>query len=88
MEPVKVKAYGILELTKKQYLTIQAIGFSLMIVLFVGSFFITLKRFPVDTIRLIIGGVVILEIAETYFMMRAFRRKEASASNSSIPELS
>ncbi|NVJ51264.1 MAG: hypothetical protein HWE13_09270 [Gammaproteobacteria bacterium] len=89
MPPITVKAYGILELTKKQYLAIQAFGFCF---LFIFVFWFHFSGFNNSEIRLVryLGyvawGVIILEVVETWFMLRRFRTKAQARRDAAAEE--
>lgn len=82
MSDIKVKAYGFFSLKKKTYLTIQAIGAVLLIMALVASFLSDFSNHPSAFMRhlaLIAIVVLVLEVFETYFMLRKYKQKEQAA---------
>ena len=81
MNEVKIKAYGILELSKKQYLLIQRVGLLLIgLALFISQKydFSASEDIFVKYIGPVCLVVIFLELGEIFFMLRAFRKKEIS----------
>ena len=90
MNPVKVKAYGLIGLTKKQYIIIQTFVFIFIVLWFVCALFIDFSSLSINNFRIfrytavfldsfiVIGVIALLEAAETFFMLRAFNKKEKS----------
>lgn len=83
MSQIKVKAYGLIEFTKKQYFITQAVVFT---VLFVCLYF-TLGAYLNNTNNIFwefayIGTAIILvlELLETLYMMIKFKKAESRAS--------
>lgn len=75
-EAVTVKSYGLVRLTKKTYVTIQAVGFLILALVFVATFFTDIDKYLFGNARVVVLVVAFLEILETYFMLRRFNRKE------------
>ena len=87
MQPVRVKAYGLVYLTKRTYLVIQ--GFGLVFLLTLLVFCLVAPRplaweavnpsvtWMMDYGPWIIGVVLVLEMIETTFMLLRFAEKEA-----------
>ncbi len=76
MSEITVKAYGLVKLTKKPYIITQTIVFVLIVCIFIISLLIDLDRYMLGNAQLFILVIAVLEAAETFFMLRAFRRKE------------
>jgi uncharacterized membrane protein len=101
MKPIRVKAYGVLPLTKPVYLAIQGVG-----LIVAAAVLVVLLLFPQDTQRFtdtqrfkdrvlataldnavwIVLAVAALEGVETYFMLRKFKRKEAEQRRNAPPQ--
>ena len=89
MEPVRIKVYGLLPLTRRRYLTMQAVGLVLLLALFVVWLGFAgvpadhpLRRIPVaawllDRLPLILVIVLLWEAVETAYVLRRFARAEA-----------
>lgn len=74
MKPQKVQAYGgLLNVTKKQYLSIQAVVFLVLAVVFISTFLFDLGDWLWGNPRLIIGIIAALEIVEMVYVLRKFR---------------
>lgn len=90
MNPIKVKAYGLIELTKKQYIIIQSFVLILIVLWFLSALLIDFSSLSINNFRvfrytaafldsfIVIGIIALLEAAETFFMLRAFYKKEKS----------
>lgn len=81
MSDIKVKAYGLVELTKKQYLIIQVIGFSILIACFATSIFVDFSNSE-GLLRYMREGsllILVLEIFETAYMFKKFKTAENDA---------
>ena len=76
INPIKVKAYGLINFTKKQYTITQTIVFVFLVVLFLLSFLYDFNAFIFGNARILILGVAFLESIETFFMFKKFREKE------------
>jgi len=77
MEKVKVKAYGIIHFTKKQYIITQLLGFSFLFVLLLLSSFLNLDKATLGNAKIFLIIIIILECIETFFMFRKFKQKES-----------
>jgi len=75
MEPIKVKAYGLINFTKKQYVITQLIVFAILITLFIMSFFYDFDRFLFGYAKIFILVIAFLECIETYVMLKKFKEK-------------
>lgn len=73
MNKPTVKAYGLIAFTKKQYIITQAIGFALLTGLMIIAMMFDLDPILFGHAKLILGITILLELFETYFMMRQFR---------------
>ena len=85
MEPIKVKAYGLVNFTKKKYLTVQTLAFIGVIILFAISMMYDLSESRnIVTRNLKVLSIVFffLEIIETVVMLRKFKAKESEVKNS------
>lgn len=69
----KVKAYGILPVSQRQYIIIQTIVFAILIISFIFASLVNLDEYVFGNARLVIIIVTILEIIETYFILKKFR---------------
>lgn len=76
MEEIKVKCYGLIDFTKKDYFTLQFFGFTFLILMFILSFFYDLDDFMFGHAKILIIICMFLETLETFFMYRKFREKE------------
>ena len=81
MNQVKVKAYGLVNFTKKQYTIAQVIGFGILVLLFSLSFFYDFDKFMLGNAKIFILVVTFLECVETFFMYKKFRKKESNLHN-------
>lgn len=78
MNEIKVKAYGLVNFTKRQYLITQGIVFAILIAIFTLSFVSDLSASENIVLRYLGVGSVIamaLELLETMFMLRRFTIK-------------
>lgn len=76
MEPIKVRAYGVIDFTQKQYVITQSVVSVILIVLFIVSFFTDLNSLVFNfDFRIIIVIIAILEGIETFVMMKKFKEK-------------
>lgn len=78
MKPIKVKAYGLLNFTKKQYIITQSIVFLSLLLLLLLSFLFNLDRFFLGNAKIFILVIAFLESIETFFMFKKFREKETT----------
>jgi purine-cytosine permease-like protein len=76
MIPVKVKAYGLINFTKKQYIIVQSVVFGIIILVFLLSFFYDFDKFMFGYAKSIILVIAFLELIETFFMFKKFREKK------------
>lgn len=76
MTPIKVKAYGLINFTKKQYIIIQAVVFFIIIWVFLLSFFYDFDKLMFGHAKIIILVIAFLEFIETFFMFKKFREKQ------------
>ncbi|MDH5434317.1 MAG: hypothetical protein OEY19_10265 [Gammaproteobacteria bacterium] len=79
MSEIKVKAYGFIQLTEKQYVTIQTIGMILIAIGFMFSLFADLSDAESVWLRYlteIILAVFVLELIESYYIMKLFKKKK------------
>mgnify|MGYP001563859064 CR=1 FL=1 len=76
MKPIKVKAFGLINFTKKQYIITQVIVFALIAVLFVLSLIYDFDKFVFGNAKAVILLITFLETMETFFMIKKFRSKE------------
>lgn len=81
MNQVKVKAYGLIDFTKKQYIIIQLIGFGILGFLFLLSFLYDLDRFLFGNAKVVLVVIIFLECIETFFMYKKFKEKENNINN-------
>lgn len=79
MAPTKVKAYGLINFTKKQYIVTQVIVFSLIVILFVLSSIYGLDKYAFGNAKAVILLATLLEIIETFLMLKKFRAKNRSS---------
>ncbi len=78
MSEVKINAYGLLELSRKQYLTIQTVVFLVVgLVLFVSwkYDFAASEELFIKYIGRVFLVVLVLELGELVYMLNLFRRK-------------
>ena len=75
MTPITVKAYGLINFTKKQYTITQAIVFGIIIVVFWLSFLYDFDKFMFGHAKIFIVVVAFLEGIETFFILKKFREK-------------
>jgi len=76
MNPVKVKAYGLINFTKKQYSITQQYVFGILILVFVLSFFYDFDKLMFGNAKVFILVIAFLESIETFFMFKKFKEKE------------
>ena len=84
MNEIKVKVYGLVDFTKRQYLITQGIIFAILIILFVWSYTSDFSTSEYAVLRYLDVGsavILILELFETVFMLKKFSSK-AEALNS------
>lgn len=75
MKPTKVKAYGLINFTKKQYIITQVIVFSLIVMLFILSSIYDFDKYAFGNAKAVILLATLLEIIETFLMLKKFRAK-------------
>jgi hypothetical protein len=78
MKEIIVKAYWLFKVKKKTYIKIQIIGFIFWILFFISTFFHKYALWKILWIddKIIILIILILEIIETYFILKKFKEKE------------
>lgn len=84
MNEVKVKAYGLINFTKKQYLIVQSLGFLLLIVLLLLSIKYDTASSEDSLLKYATIGIaiiLILEVIETAVMLRKFKMAEVKQQN-------
>jgi len=82
MTNVKVKAYGIINFTRQQYLITQSIVFCILIACFATSMFLDFSNSDhvmLRYLREISIVIIILEIFESIYMFKKFKRVEADS---------
>lgn len=79
MSPIKVKAYGLINFTKKQYIITQVIVFSLIVVLFISASIYDFDKYAFGNAKAVILLATLLEIIETFLMLKKFRTKNRSS---------
>ncbi len=82
MQEVKVKAYGLVNFTKKQYLITQTIGFFVLLTLFLVAIKYDFASSDDIILKYATTGIIVifvLEIFETAFMLMKFKKAEQSA---------
>jgi len=77
MPPIKVKAYGLILFTKRQYIITQLIVLLIIVALFVVSSIYDLDKFAFGNAKAVISLATLLEFIETFFMLKKFREKES-----------
>jgi hypothetical protein len=87
MQPVRIKVYGLVSLTRRTYLLLQAVGVAVLSTLLAVG--LCLPRpasladdAPVlagllDVLPWLVGLILLLEGIETYFVLRRFAHQEA-----------
>jgi len=76
MNPIKVKAYGLFSITKKQYTILQTVVFGILAVAFLLTFFYDLGPLVSDRAWIYVGIVAFLEVIEAVLMFKKFKEKE------------
>jgi len=76
MTPIKVKAYGLINFTKKQYVVTQVVVFAIIVVLFVLSSYYDFDKFAFGNAKAVILLTAFAEVVETFFVLKSFRSKE------------
>jgi len=76
MKELKIKIYGLIDCTKKQYLIFQIIVFSILSLLFIFTFFYDMDKFLFGYARIIILITAFFEFIETYYILKKFNKKE------------
>lgn len=89
----KVKIYGLLEMTKPAYLTMQAVVFLILIAPFAGSF-LAEQLFGwsdhpliVWGLRAFVGLILLAEVVETLVICRKFKRSGVTHNSEAPPPL-
>jgi hypothetical protein len=75
---IKIKAYWLIEFTKKQYLITQTIVFIVLWFLFILTSMYEFENLLFWYSRLTVVITIVLECIETFFMMKKFWEKEKS----------
>ena len=78
MNEIKVKAYGLVNLTKRQYLIMQGIVFAILIAILTVSYvsnFSASENIVIRYLGVVSGIAMALELLETVFMLRKFGNK-------------
>ena len=79
MEPVRVKAYGLVPITRNAYLGIQAVGAVVLVVLYLAADYLPVPE-PFRTYwRWFVLVIVALEVVETAVMLWKFHEAERAA---------
>lgn len=84
MEKIKVKAYGLINFTKEQYLTTQTVVFAIIFIIIISYYILDLSNhtnFFISKLHLFFLLILVLEIAETLIMLQKFKEKEKKAHN-------
>ncbi len=84
MSQIKVKAYGLVPFTKKQYLIMQAIVFGILFVCLyfaLRSYFNNADNILWTYAYIGIAIIIFLEILETLYMMIKFKKAETQATS-------
>lgn len=76
MSSIKVKAYGLINFTKKQYVITQIVVFVILASVFSLSFFYDFNRFMFGYAKVFILVIAFLECLEVFFMFKRFGEKE------------
>ncbi|WP_455216766.1 hypothetical protein [Kaarinaea lacus] len=79
MQDIKVKVYGIIDLTRNQYLMIQFIGLIILLLLLAAYFYFDLglsEEFIFRHIDTFCYTIIVLEIVETFFVLKKFQQKK------------
>ena len=86
MEEIKIKAYGLVHFTKKQYTITQGIVFTTLIAALVIFFVFDLSKsanIVLRNLHLVSIVIIILESIETYLMLKKFKETERTAEQAS-----
>jgi hypothetical protein len=78
MNEIKVKSYGLINFTKRQYVILQVVVFTLLVLIFLGSYlydYAASGHFMIKHARVGSIIVIVLEIFEIFFMLRKFNKK-------------
>jgi len=93
MNDVKVKAYGLVSLRKKTYITIQIIGAILLVAGLIISLVFNTNQSSSAYMNYLYAngymrylfwiciGTLVLEFFETYFMLRKYKKLESETTN-------
>lgn len=76
MKQITVKAYGLINVTKKQYIITQGIVFTILLILLFVSFVYDIDAYMLGNATIFVSIIILLECIETFFMFKQFRKKE------------
>lgn len=79
MTPIKVKAYGLVNFTKKQYIITQVTVFSIVVILLMLSSVYNFDKYAFGNAKAVILLATLLEIIETFLMLKKFGAKNRSS---------
>ena len=79
MEPVRVKAYGLVPITKSTYLAIQAVGAVVLALCYLGADLLPVPQAYRTYWRWFIVFIALAEVVETSVMLWKFRQAEHAA---------
>lgn len=89
-DPIKIRAYGLVPLTKTAYLRVQVVAFAVFLLALIASLVLPVpagwQEYPLfEFMPLIVAGLGVLEGIETLLMLRKFREKENERRTSTFP---
>jgi hypothetical protein len=85
MEPVRVKIYGLVSVTKFTYLVVQAIGAVVLALLYLVSYALPVSIQYQSYWRWFIVIIVVLEMIETSVILWKFAQAERAQRAASVP---
>jgi len=86
MDEIKVKAYGLFNVKKKTYIITQIIAAIVLVLFFISTYYheYALSKILWIDDKFIVLFIFIIEVFETYFILKRFKKKELELKNKKV----